>query len=198
MKLPPEFYVRSNVVKIARELLGKVLVTNFDGLYTSGIISETEAYNGIPDRASHAFGGRRTSRTEIMFREGGVAYVYLCYGIHSLFNVVTGLRDHPHAVLVRGIIPLEGKEIMEKRRKRPAGTKGFSSGPGTVSQALGIHYSHTGESLRGKKIWMEDRGFRVKKEDYAITPRIGVDYAGEDALLPYRFVLTNRPFPVLK
>lgn len=186
--LSPDYYKNTNVVKLSRDLLGKVLVTCFDGLYTSGIICETEAYNGVHDRASHAYGGRRTGRTEVMFAEGGLAYVYLCYGIHSLFNVVTGKKDDPHAVLVRGIIPCDGIEIMEKRRNRKSTAKGFSSGPGSAAAALGIHYSATGISLQSSLIYIEDRGIRPKAKDILTGPRVGVDYAGEDAALPYRFV----------
>src|SRR6185436_18626958 len=100
-------------------LLGKYLFTNFDGIFTGGIITETEAYNGVVDRASHAFGGRRTARTETMYGEGGTAYVYLCYGIHSLFNVVTNKKNDPHAVLIRAIYPTEGIDQMRIRRRRP-------------------------------------------------------------------------------
>lgn len=189
MKLPRSFYTRPDVVRIAKELLGKYLFTNFEGIFTGGIITETEAYNGVIDKASHAFGGRRTARTEIMYSEGGTAYVYLCYGIHSLFNVVTGKKDHPHAVLIRAIYPTHGIEYMLKRRKMNQPKKNLSAGPGTVSEALGIHYSHSGLSLLGNKIWIEDKGIVVKQKEISVSSRIGVAYAAEDALLPYRFVL---------
>ena len=103
MKIPLSFYQSDDVVFLARSLLGKSLLTFLDGKLTGGIITETEAYAGINDKASHAYGGRKTKRTEVMYREGGVCYVYLCYGIHYLFNVVTGKKDVPHAVLIRGI-----------------------------------------------------------------------------------------------
>ena len=139
MKLTRFFYTRTDVVLIAKELLGKYLFTNFDGIFTGGIITETEAYNGVIDRASHAFGERRTARTEIMYSEGGTAYVYLCYGIHSLFNVVTNKKNNPHAVLIRAIHPTHGIEHMLRRRKMPRFKKNLSDGPGKVSEALGIH-----------------------------------------------------------
>jgi DNA-3-methyladenine glycosylase len=187
-KLTSGFYVRDNVVKIARELLGKYLVSFIDQNYCSGIITETEAYNGVSDRASHAFGGRRTQRTEIMFGEGGTAYVYLCYGIHSLFNVVTNKRDTPHAVLIRALYPAEGIELMLTRRKsKKLRIEELCIGPGTVTQAMGIHYSHTGKKLTGKEIWIEDRNLKIPPSKIEAGPRIGVDYAGKDALLPYRF-----------
>jgi DNA-3-methyladenine glycosylase len=190
-----DFYTRSDVVIIARELLGKLLVTQFEGKVSSGIITETEAYEGITDRASHAYSGRRSERTEIMYRIGGTAYVYLCYGVHSLFNIVTNVEGIPHAILVRGIIPVDGIQYMLERTGKKEILKDFSNGPGKVSKALGIHYSHTGFQLTIKPcrkcdsgIWLEDNGFSVTREEIKVTPRIGVDYAGEDALRPYRFV----------
>jgi DNA-3-methyladenine glycosylase len=186
MKLQRSFYTRQDVVQIARELIGKVLFTKLNGDVTSGIIIETEAYEGVTDRASHAFGGRRTARTEVMYSTGGVAYVYLCYGIHSLFNIVTNKKDVPHAVLIRGIYPLEGLEVMQKRAGKSLFRKGSGTGPGNISKLLGIHYSHSGIDLLGNEIWLEDRGFIFNDEILAGT-RIGVDYSGKDAFLPYRF-----------
>jgi DNA-3-methyladenine glycosylase len=190
-----DFYTRPDVVVIARELLGKLLVTQFDGKLTSGIITETEAYEGITDRASHAYSGRSSERTEIMYRVGGTAYVYLCYGVHSLFNIVTNAEDIPHAILIRGIKPVDGVKYMVKRTYKSNISKDFSNGPGKVSKALGIHYSHTGFDLTKKPvrkndqgIWLEDIGFSVNQDKIKVTPRIGVDYAGADASLPYRFV----------
>jgi DNA-3-methyladenine glycosylase len=190
-----DFYIRQDVVAIARELLGKLLLTQFEGKISCGIINETEAYEGIADRASHAWSGRRSERTEIMYRIGGTAYVYLCYGVHSLFNIVTNVEGIPHAILIRGIIPVDGVQHMLKRTGKKEILKNFSNGPGKVTKALGIHYSHTGFQLTEKPyrkfdsgIWLEDNGFPVNQEEIRATPRIGVDYAGEDALRPYRFV----------
>ncbi|HOW30711.1 MAG TPA: DNA-3-methyladenine glycosylase [Bacteroidales bacterium] len=195
MLLSREFYNRTNVVQIARELLGKKLFTHIDGETCSGIICETEAYAGITDRASHAYGGRRTARTEIMFRQGGTAYVYLCYGIHSLFNIVTNVTDVPHAVLIRGIIPETNQNVMAKRSGKTI-KKNMGIGPGNVSKLLGIHYSHTGLDLcskpvkgnNGDAIWLMDEDVHVPAEEIEITSRVGVEYAGADALLPYRFI----------
>ncbi|PVD51034.1 DNA-3-methyladenine glycosylase [Terrimonas sp.] len=188
-KLDYEFYNRTNVVKIAKELIGKLLVTRFDGIETSGRIVETEAYNGIADRASHAWNNRRTNRTEIMFGDAGMAYVYLCYGIHHLFNIVTNEKDIPNAVLIRAIEPVTGINIMLERtgKKKPDRTLG--SGPGNVAKALGIFTKHTGINLLDDLMFVADDNFKVTNKDVLATPRIGVDYAGEDALLPYRFVL---------
>ena len=188
-KLKKDFYQRDNVVQIAKELLGKFLFTKFNGKITGGIIAETEAYNGTIDRASHAFGGKRTRRTEVMYREGGVAYVYLCYGIHSLFNVVTNKKNIPHAVLIRSIHATDGIELMLKRRNKKSPGKTLANGPGSAAQALGIHYSHSGINLTGNKIWIEELPLDTSNVQIIITKRIGVEYSGEDANLPYRFVL---------
>lgn len=186
-KLPRAFYERSDVTLIARELIGKILVTRFADGYTSGRIVETEAYAGVIDRASHAYGGRRTGRTEVMFGRGGTAYVYLCYGIHHLFNVVTHEADTPHAVLIRGIEPLEGIDVMLRRTGKRAGDKTLGRGPGNVSTALGIYTSQSGLSLLGNEIYIADDGRGYPEADIEASARIGVDYAGNDALLPYRF-----------
>jgi DNA-3-methyladenine glycosylase len=189
MKLKKSFYLRDDVVQIAKDLLGKYLFTEFDGKLTGGIITETEAYAGVIDKASHAHGGRRTARTEIMYAEGGTAYVYLCYGIHSLFNVVTNKKDVPHAILIRALHPTHGIETILKRRKINVLNNKISAGPGTVSQALGIHYSHTGINLQGDKIWIEDRKVVVDKKKIIVGKRVGVEYSGEHAEWPFRFIL---------
>lgn len=194
MILPPSFYQRADVLKVAKELLGKVIVTRFGDIVTSGVITETEAYAGAIDKASHAYANRRTNRTEVMYATGGTAYVYLCYGIHHLFNVVTNNVDIPHAVLVRAVEPLEGIEDMLLRRGKTKVTPQLTAGPGALSAALGIHTSHTGLSLLGPKITIEDRGIKVRPKDIEATPRIGVAYAMEDALLPYRFFIRGNAF----
>jgi DNA-3-methyladenine glycosylase len=194
IKLPASFYDRPRVVTIARELLGKVLVTEFGGRLTSGRIVEVEAYNGIVDRASHAWSGRRTKRTEVMFGSGGTAYVYLIYGIHSLFNVVTGRKDVPHAVLIRALDPLEGIPVMLKRTGKAKLDHTLTKGPGNLSKALGLHTSNTGTPLLGDAIWIADDGYKPRRADIVAGPRIGVDYAGEDASLPYRFFIKGNPY----
>lgn len=187
MKLGAEFYGRGDVVTISRELIGKVLCTRIDGVLTSAIICETEAYAGVEDRASHAFGGRRTKRTEPMFGPGGRAYVYLCYGIHHLFNVVTAGLGTPHAVLVRAAVPEDGVATMLGRRGKERADRSLMGGPGTLSRALGINTAMTGTDLSGARIWIEDRGIEVDSASLRAGPRVGVDYAGSDATLPYRF-----------
>lgn len=177
------------MVEIARDLLGKTLFTNIDGELTGGIITETEAYAGVHDRASHAFNGRRTARTEVMYMRGGTAYVYLCYGIHHLFNIVTSEHEVPHAVLIRGVKATHGIDIIQKRTNKNITVGEVISGPGRVSKALGINVSFSGTDLLGNDIWLEDNNFRVDPKKVKITARIGVEYAGKDALLPYRFVI---------
>ena len=186
-KLRESFYRRDDVIAISRELLGKVLSTRIDGLLTRVVITETEAYAGVTDKASHAYGGRRTKRTEPMFSGGGVAYVYLCYGIHHLFNVVTSIEGTPHAVLVRAGHPLEGVEIMLERRGKEALDAGLLGGPGSLAKALGITTGLSGLSLQSEVVWIEDRGISIAPGIVRASSRIGVDYAGEDAQLPYRF-----------
>ncbi|HUC82930.1 MAG TPA: DNA-3-methyladenine glycosylase [Flavisolibacter sp.] len=192
-KLPLSFYLRHDVVAIAKELLGKVLVTAWDGKITSGRIVETEAYAGEIDRASHASKGR-TSRTEVMYGSGGSAYVYLCYGIHQMFNIVTATEGEPHAVLIRAIEPLEGKELMLQRTGKKVWNETVTSGPGRVGKALGFHTSQCGLSLIGDEIYIADDGFEVKEADLISSPRIGVDYAGEHAEWHYRFYLKDSPY----
>lgn len=184
MVLSLSFFRERNALQAASDLLGLALITEIDGVRTVGLITETEAYMGVKDRASHAFGGRRTARNEVMYAAGGAAYVYLCYGIHHLFNVVVLEKDVPHAVLIRAIHPIEGQEAMLARR----GVKKLTTGgPGTLTQALGIRTTDNGTDLTGQRIRIEDIGVKVPEEHIVIGPRIGVDYAGEDALLPYRF-----------
>ena len=193
-KLGRSFYQRQDVVQIAKELLGKILVTNWEGIVTSGRIVESEAYAGAIDKASHASGGRRTARNEIMYGEGGYAYVYLCYGIHHLFNVVTNSKEVPHAILIRALDPVEGIEEMLLRTNKKKLDQTLTRGPGNVSKALGIFTKHTGTSLLSKKLFINDDGAKFTGKEIATSPRIGVDYAGKDALLPYRFYVRNNPF----
>lgn len=189
MKLARSFYLGEDVVSLARDVIGKYLFTSINGVLTGGYITEAEAYGGITDRASHAWNGRRTARTEVMYREGGTAYVYLCYGIHSLFNIVTNEAGVPHAILIRGIHPTHGIEAMLKRSGKKHLNPGLSNGPGKVAKILGITTAHTGADLLGDEIWLEDRNLIIPKRQVVATRRIGIDYAEKDALRPYRFVL---------
>ena len=193
-KLPENFYQRNDVTIISKELLGKFLISDIDGIVTGGMITEVEAYNGISDKASHAFGGRRTNRTETMYGKGGICYVYLCYGIHHLFNVVTNKINIPHAVLIRAIEPIIGIDEMLKRRNKINIQPNLTSSPGSMSSSLGIKTSDSGSDLCGNRIYIEDRGINISDSKIISTKRVGVDYAGKDALLKYRFYIKGNKF----
>jgi DNA-3-methyladenine glycosylase len=194
MKLPSSFYLNTDVVHLAKSLIGKYLFTCIDDIVTGGYIVETEAYNGVIDRASHAFGNRNTPRTSTMFMEGGIAYVYLCYGIHEMFNVVTSIEGQPHAILIRAIYPTDGIEAMLWRRNMETLKPNITRGPGSVAKALGISRAINAISLQSDTLWIEDRGLIIPDENIASAPRIGVDYAGEDASLPYRFYVKGNVY----
>jgi DNA-3-methyladenine glycosylase len=193
MKLERSFYTRTDLLQVSRDLLGKVLATDIDGCVTKATITEVEAYAGETDKASHAYGGRRTKRTEPLYETGGRAYVYLCYGIHHMFNVVTNIEGIPHVALVRAGRPLHGEADMLRRRGKAKVDKTLLGGPGSLGKALGIKTGFTGIDLLGDKIWIEDQGLAVEDAEIVIGPRIGIDYAEEDAKLPYRFILPMSP-----
>jgi DNA-3-methyladenine glycosylase len=192
-KLPREFYTRPGVLTVARQLLGRLLVVPArDGSRVSGIIVETEAYRAPHDRASHAFGGRRTGRSETMYRVGGTAYVYFVYGMYHQFNVVSNARDVPHAVLIRALEPVEGVPRMRRRRHgRP--DRDLTSGPGERGLALGIDRTFDGADLLGDRVWIEDGARRIRPAEVASGPRIGIDYAAEWADRPWRFWIRDNP-----
>ena len=186
--LKRDFYTRADTLRVARELLGKRLVVPAPaGERVSGRIVEVEAYLGVEDRAAHSYGGRRTRRTETMFGTGGRVYVFFVYGMHHQFNVVTGPEGVPHVVLVRAVEPEEGIELMKERR--PVSTaRELTNGPGKLCRALGIDLTFDGEDLTtGRRLWLEETGVRFKSEEIASGPRVGIDYAAEDALKPWRF-----------
>jgi DNA-3-methyladenine glycosylase len=186
MKIGREFYLRENTVKVARELLGKLLVVpDAKGRRVSGMIVETEAYMGITDRAAHSYGGRRTNRTETMYSAGGTVYIFFIYGMYFQFNIVTGPPEHPHAILIRAVEPIEGLETMRIRRGEMK-DRNLTSGPGKLCIAMGIDRSVNGKDLLGDKIWLEDYK-KVTPKNIALGKRIGIDYAGEDAEKLWRF-----------
>lgn len=192
-KLSADFYQHPEVTWLSRALLGKYLFTFKEGVLSGGMIVETEAYCGATDRACHAHLNKRTERTQVMFGPGGVAYVYLCYGIHALFNIVTNQPGCADAVLVRAIEPTYGIEAMQYRRNMAGGKviPALTSGPGRLSAALGISTADYGSSLISQTIWIEDRGVEIPEDNIVATTRIGVEYAGPDALLPWRFLLKD-------
>jgi len=189
LRLTSEFYLSGNVVKIARALLGKILYTNIDDIITGGRIVETEAYSW-KERGSHAYKGK-TNRNAVMFNQGGIAYVYLCYGIHHLFNVVTNHMDVADAVLIRALEPIVGIEQMKKRRGKITNEFQLTSGPGKLSKAMGIDRNLNGKSLLESEVWIEDDGASLSSKKIVASKRIGIDYAGEDALLPWRFTIKD-------
>lgn len=193
--LLPEFFHRPDVTEIASDLIGKILVSQIGGTPTAGIIVETEAYAGTGDRACHANNKKRTPRTETMFLEGGHAYVYLCYGMHHLFNVVTNVQGEPDAVLVRALQPIEGIEVMAQRRKISGRPFKISRGPACLSQAMGINKSHNAIHLvssgiitiGNSPVW--NQPFEIQS-----STRIGVEYAGSDAEKPWRYFAKDNPW----
>lgn len=192
--LPLDYYQQDNILFLSQDLLGKIVMTNIDGKVTGGMIVETEAYCGPDDRASHAYGNRRTKRNEVMYHAGGVCYIYLCYGIHVLLNFVTNIPDIPHAILIRAVAPIEGIEHMLVRRKKDKLDRLLTAGPGALTQALGITLQHNGTSLTSSTIWVEDHHIFVPRDQIISSPRIGIDYAKEDVSNPWRFRIKDNPW----
>ena len=193
-KVPLSFYNRKDVVKIAKELLGKIIVTTFNNLTTSARIVETEAYVGITDKASHSSGNRRTARNEHMYSPPGTAYVYICYGMHQMFNIVTNDKGIPDAVLIRAVEPLQGIDIMLQRTGKNELDKTLTRGPGNTGKALGIFKHHSGLHLLDEEIYLLDDHYKIPEEKIGISKRIGVESAGADSLLPYRFYLKGNKY----
>jgi len=193
MIIDKEFYLNSDVVEIAQNLLGKMLFTRINGKVTGGKIVETEAYRGATDRASHAYPNKKTKRNWIMFEDGSRAYVYMIYGIHYLFNIVTNKAQIADAVLIRALEPVVGIETMIERRNKTSSER-ITSGPGSLSKALGMDLSLYGEDLRGSRVWLEHPEQAQYNFEIIKTTRIGIDYAGEDAKLPWRFYCENNPW----
>ncbi|MEO6390899.1 MAG: DNA-3-methyladenine glycosylase [Pyrinomonadaceae bacterium] len=193
-KLPLSFFFKRNALTLARDLLGCVIVVPApDGRRVSGIIVETEAYTGVKDQASHAYGDRRTARTETMYRKGGTAYVYFVYGMHYQLNFVAGPAEVPEAVLIRALEPLEGIELMQERRGL-VNVEQLTSGPGKLCKAAGIDRTFDGESLRGLRLWLEPGAKTPHSRQIVRGPRIGIDYAAEYALKPWRFWLKENHY----
>ena len=184
--VPRHFYSDPNPVKVARGLLGKIVRVKGKSGDCAARIVETEAYGGAQDRASHAWKGR-TVRNESMFGRPGTAYIYLCYGIHRMFNVVTAPEGVAAAVLIRGVEPLEGVEKMARRRGVSASEFRLTAGPGALAQALGICMDWCGSDLVCGPISIEDDGVKVPKGKIETGRRVGVNYAGPAARFPWRF-----------
>lgn len=195
-RLPSSYYLSQDVTFLAKDLLGKILCTRIDRMYCSGMIVETEAYRGPDDRAAHSFNNRRTTRTEVMFWKGGVAYIYICYGMYHLMNVVTGPQDNAHAVLIRALQPVDGPDIMAERRQLDKTDHRLTKGPGSLSVAMGLKSNMTGTVLFDptSSIWLEDRGVQFTKDEVCISKRIGVEGAGDAAHWPWRFFVKGNPY----
>lgn len=193
VKLKRSFYTNPDTVGVARALLGKKLVTHIDGKRAAGIICETEAYCGTADRGCHAYGGRFTDRTRIMYAEGGVSYVYICYGIHHLFNVVTHVSGEPHAVLIRAIEVVEGLPHIYKRRGSDIAHAALGAGPGLVSRCLGLTTKHNGLSLDGDTVLIEDAP-EVPSQMVLSSARVGMNFSGPYKTIPWRFRILDSPF----
>ncbi len=195
-RLPHSYYQSEDVLLLAKDLLGKYLMSNISGQITGGRIVETEAYRAPDDRACHAYRNLRTSRTEVMFTKGGVAYIYLCYGIHHLMNVVTGPKDTAHAVLIRALEPTDGLDVMAKRRNLSLSDIKLTKGPGALSKALGLKKAFSGTSLvaQDTMIWIEDRNTSFHPDAICTSRRIGIDGSGEAAAYPWRFFVRDSPY----
>jgi DNA-3-methyladenine glycosylase len=194
--LPRKFYF-SDAVTLARSLLGKRSIHRSPDGVTSGRIVETEAYAGFHDAACHSYrrkGPEGNHRTNIMFARGGYAYVYLIYGMYHCFNVVAADVGEPEAVLIRALEPLEGIPLMEKRRQITGAVKKLCNGPGKLCVAMGITREHYGCDLRLGELVIVDSNQAVPPEAIEATPRINVDYSGDAAEYPYRFILRESPF----
>lgn len=193
-KLPLEFYQQPDVVSVARELLGKHVYSFIDGKLTGGIIVETEAYRGPDDRGSHAYNNKRTPRNEMMYSAGGVAYMYICYGIHDMLNIVTGIEGMSHAALIRAIEPTEGLETMRIRRGIFEQDRRLCQGPGALAKALGLTKFHNGTDLQGDNLWLTDEGVYYEEDQIVASARVGMNFDGPFKTIPWRFYVRRNPY----
>ncbi|MGB4400223.1 MAG: DNA-3-methyladenine glycosylase [Daejeonella sp.] len=186
-KLSLDFYSQADVVSVARQLLGKHLYSKIGGKITGGIIVETEAYRGPDDRGSHAYMDKKTPRTEMMYQAGGVAYMYICYGIHDMLNIVTGTEGMSHAALIRAIEPIEGLDVMRNRRAIFDDDKRLCQGPGALAKAMGLSKLHNGTDLQGDTIWLTDEGLSYSDLEVMAGARVGMNFEGPYKTIPWRF-----------
>lgn len=193
-KLPLEFYQQPDVVSVARELLGKHVYSFIDGKLTGGIIVETEAYRGPDDRGSHAYNNKRTPRNEMMYSAGGVAYMYICYGIHDMLNIVTGIEGMSHAALIRAIEPTEDLETMRIRRGIFEQDRRLCQGPGALAKALGLTKFHNGTDLHGDNLWLTDEGVYYEEDQIVASARVGMNFDGPFKTIPWRFYVRRNPY----
>lgn len=193
-KLPLSFYQREDVIQIARDLVGKELFTNVDGIICGGTIVETEAYRGPDDRGSHAYMNRMTPRNKMMYESGGKVYMYICYGIHDMLNIVTGSEGMSHAILIRAIEPHTGIETMRERRNLFGHDKRLCQGPGALAKALGLKKHFNGTDILGDEIWIEDSSKVYRDKEIVAAPRVGMNFEGPYKTIPWRFYVKANPF----
>jgi DNA-3-methyladenine glycosylase len=194
MKLPKSFYQRDDTLAIAKELIGKLLITNIAGELTGGLIIETEAYMGPIDRGSHAFNNKRTPRNDTMYSEGGQVYMYICYGIHDMLNIVTGKEGSPHAILIRAIQPTIGWDIIKRRRNLYNQDYRLCQGPGSLAKSLALTKVHNGLDLNGDIIWVEDTHSAYPDKDIIAAARVGMNFEGPYKNIPWRFLVKNNKY----
>ncbi|WP_423149610.1 DNA-3-methyladenine glycosylase [Rubrolithibacter danxiaensis] len=194
MKLSQEYYQQEDVVFIAEDLLGKQLFTYIDGELTGGTIVETEAYKGPEDRGSHAWNNKRTPRNEMMYAAGGVVYMYICYGIHDMLNIVTGKENTSHAILIRAMQPAVGVELMRQRRALFNNDERLCQGPGALAKALGLSKKQNGCSLSGEEVWIEEVGNKITPDQIIRSPRVGMNFEGPYKSIPWRFYIKRNKF----
>ena len=193
-KLSLSFYQRKDVVAIAKELIGKIVVTNIDGKITSGRIVETEAYVAHIDKASHAYNGKRTLRNEAMYAAAGTVYVYICYGLHNMLNIVTNDMNVPDAILIRALEPIDGIDTMLERTNKKILDNTLTKGPGNVAKAMGVSKNISGLIVGEKIINIYKDDYSFLQDEIGTSKRIGIDGAGTDAELPYRFFVRGNKF----
>lgn len=194
MKVPLSFFQDDDVVSLSSQLVGMHLYTRIDGQLAGGIIVETEAYRGPEDRGSHAYNHRRTARNDVMYSKGGVVYMYICYGIHDMLNIVTGREGDSHAILIRAIEPTTGLEVMRLRRGFVNDDKRLCRGPGALAKALGLGKIHNGASLDGDTVWVEDRGLQLSSDKIVARPRIGLNIDEPYKSIPWRFYIRGNKY----
>jgi DNA-3-methyladenine glycosylase len=193
-KLKRKFFLQPTL-NLAKEFLGKFLIHEINGQKVGGMIVETEAYIGYEDKASHAFGGKITPRNKAEYMQGGHIYIYLVYGMYWQLNISTFLEGKPECILIRGIEPTDGLNLMKKHRKNDS-IKNLTNGPGKLCQALKFDKSLYGYDLCQKNaiVYFEDRGNKINRKNISYGPRIGIDYAGEYwSKIPWRFWIKNNP-----
>lgn len=196
MQILARAYYLEESLQLAPKLLGKILVHELPEGTVKARIVETEAYMGEIDKAAHTYGGRRTPRTAVQFQAGGLAYVYLIYGMYSCMNIVAAPPERPHCVLLRALEPLEGIEIMQRRRKVQLPTQ-LCSGPGKLCDAMGIDRSCNGLDLSQSKLYLQDAPLHDGEEIEADV-RINIGYAEEARDFPWRFFIKENPHVSVK